>query len=204
MFETLQDRLQQIVQRLTGRGVLSEADVDAALRDVRMALLEADVNFKVAKAFADRVREAAVGRQVLARLAPGQQVVKLVYEELVRLLGGTSHELRFADRPPTIILLVGLHGVGKTATAGKLAARLAKGGRRPLLVATDLRRPAAVTQLQVIGAQAGVPVFALAGQTDPIAVAKAALEEAARRAYDVVIVDSAGRQHVEDSLMAEL
>jgi signal recognition particle subunit SRP54 len=204
MFETLQGRLQQIVQRLIGRGVLSEAEVDAALRDVRMALLEADVNFKVAKAFADRVREAAVGRQVLAHLAPGQQMVKLVYEELVRLLGGTSRELRFADRPPTVILLVGLHGVGKTSTAGKLAARLAKGGRRPLLVATDLRRPAAVTQLQVIGAQAGVPVFALAGQTDPIAVAKAALEEAARRAYDVVIVDSAGRQHVEDTLMAEL
>ncbi len=204
MFETLQSRLQRIVQRLSGRGVLSDADVDAALRDVRMALLEADVNFKVAKAFTDRVRAAAVGRQVLAHLAPGQQVVKLVYEELVRLLGGTSRELRFADRPPTVILLVGVHGVGKTTTAGKLAARMVKGGRRPMLVATDLRRPAAVTQLQVVGAQVGVPVYTRPGETDPIAVARASLGEAARRGYDVVIVDSAGRQQVDDALMAEL
>jgi signal recognition particle subunit SRP54 len=204
MFETLQGRLQQIVQRLSGRGVLSEADVDAALRDVRMALLEADVNFKVAKAFTERVRAAAVGRHVLTHLAPGQQVVKLVYEELVRLLGETSRELRFADRPPTVILLVGVHGVGKTTTAGKLAARLVKGGRRPLLVATDLRRPAAVTQLQVVGSQVGVPVFSRPGDTDPIAVARASLDEAGRRGYDVVIVDSAGRQQVDDVLMAEL
>lgn len=204
MFETLQGRLQQIVQRLSGRGVLSEADVDVALRDVRMALLEADVNFKVAKAFTERVRAAAVGRHVLTHLAPGQQVVKLVYEELVRLLGETSRELRFADRPPTVILLVGVHGVGKTTTAGKLAARLVKGGRRPLLVATDLRRPAAVTQLQVVGSQVGVPVFSRHGETDPIAVARASLDEAGRRGYDVVIVDSAGRQQVDDVLMAEL
>lgn len=204
MFETLQGRLQQIVQRLSGRGVLSEADVDAALRDVRMALLEADVNFKVAKAFTERVRAAAVGRHVLMHLAPGQQVVKLVYEELVRLLGETSRELRFAPRPPTVILLVGVHGVGKTTTAGKLAARLVKGGRRPLLVATDLRRPAAVTQLQVVGSQVGVPVFSRPGETDPIVVARASLDEAGRRGYDVVIVDSAGRQQVDDVLMAEL
>ena len=204
MFETLQSRLQQIVQRLRGRGILSEADVDAALRDVRMALLEADVNFKVAKVFTERVRAAAVGRQVLTHLAPGQQVVKLVYEELVRLLGGTSRELQFADRPPTVILLVGVHGVGKTTTAGKLAARMVKGGRRPLLVATDLRRPAAVTQLQVVGSQIGVPVFSRPEETDPIAVARAALDEAVRRGYDVVIVDSAGRQQVDDALMGEL
>ncbi|HEX4841839.1 MAG TPA: signal recognition particle protein [bacterium] len=204
MFETLQGRLQQIVQRLSGRGVLSEADVDVVLRDVRMALLEADVNFKVAKAFTERVRAAAVGRHVLTHLAPGQQVVKLVYEELVRLLGGTSRELRFADRPPTVILLVGVHGVGKTTTAGKLAARMVKAGRRPLLVATDLRRPAAVTQLQVVGSQSGVPVFSRPGETDPIAVARASLDEAARRGYDVVLVDSAGRQQVDDALMAEL
>lgn len=135
MFEALQGRLQQIVTRLTGRGFLSEADVDAALREVRLALLEADVHFKVAKAFAERVRAAAVGSQVLTHLAPGQQVVKLVYDELVRLLGGTTHDLRLADRPPTVILLAGLHGAGKTTTAGKLAARLAKSGRRSLLVA---------------------------------------------------------------------
>src|SRR2546427_6622311 len=159
MFESLQSRLQQIVQRLAGRGVLSEADVDAALREVRLALLEADVNFKVAQAFVDRVRAAAVGQQVLTHLAPGQQVVKLVYEELVRLLGGTTHALRFADQPPTVILLVGLHGAGKTTTAGKLAMRLRNGGARPLLVATDLPRPAALGQLQVVGQPAGALVF---------------------------------------------
>jgi len=132
VFESLQGRLQQIVQRLAGRGVLSEADVDTALREVRLALLEADVNFKVAKAFVERVRAAAVGQQVLTHLAPGQQVVKLVYEELVRLLGGTTHALRFADQPPTVILLVGLHGAGKTTTAGKLAMRLRSDGPPPL------------------------------------------------------------------------
>ncbi len=204
MFEALQGRLQQIISRLTGRGVLSEADVDAALREVRLALLEADVNFKVAKAFVERVREAAVGTQVLTHLAPGQQVVKVVHDELVRLLGGTARELRLADRPPTVILLVGLHGAGKTTTAGKLALRLLRRGRRPLLVATDLRRAAAVTQLQVVGREAGVPVFARAGETDAIAVATAAVGEAARTGYDVVIIDSAGRQQIDDALMAEL
>jgi len=204
VFESLQSRLQQIVQRLAGRGVLSEADIDAALREVRLALLEADVNFKVATAFVDRVRAAAVGQQVLTHLAPGQQVVKLVYDELVRLLGGTTHALRFADQPPTVILLVGLHGAGKTTTAGKLAMRLLKGGRRPLLVATDLRRPAAIVQLQVVGQQAGVFVFSLPGATDPVAVATAAVGEARRTGHDVIIIDSAGRQHIDDELMAEL
>ncbi len=204
MFETLQGRLQQIVQRLTGRGVLSDADVDAALREVRLALLEADVNFKVAKTFVERVREAAVGRQVLTHLAPGQQVVKVVHDELVRLLGGTARELQLADRPPTVILLVGLHGAGKTTTAGKLALRLLTRGRRPLLVATDLRRPAAVTQLQVVGREAGVPVFARPDESDAVAVATAAVGEARRAGHDVVIIDSAGRQQIDDGLMAEL
>src|SRR5256712_4211852 len=203
VFESLQGRLQQIVQRLAGRGVLSEVDVDAALREVRLALLEADVNFKVAKAFGDRVRAAAVGQQVLTPLAPGQQVVKLVYEELVRLLGGTTRALRFADRPPTVILLVGLHGAGKTTTAGKLAMRLRNGGRRPLLVATDLRRPAAIGQLQVVGQQAGVLVFSLPGATDPGAGATAPVRGARRTGHDVVIIDSAGRQHIDAGLMAE-
>src|SRR2546428_11130880 len=204
MFESLQSRLQQIVQRLAGRGVLSEADVDAALREVRLALLEADVNFKVAKAFVERVRGAAVGQQVLTHLAPGKRVVRLVYDELVRWLGGTTDALRFAVQPPTVILLVGLHGAGKTTTAGKLAMRLLKGGRRPLLVATDLRRPAAIVQLQVVGQQAGVLVFSLPGATDPVAVATAAVGEARRTGQDVVIIDSAGRQHIDDELMAEL
>ena len=204
MFETLQGKLQQIVSRLTGRGVLSDADVDAALRDVRLALLEADVNVKVAKAFVDRVRDAAVGQQLLTQLAPGQQVVKLVHEELVRLLGGTVRALRLTDQPPTVILLVGLHGAGKTTTAGKLAMRLVKGGRRPLLVATDLRRPAAVAQLAAVGQQTGVPVFSRPAATDPVAVATAAIAEAKRHGHDVVIIDSAGRQHIDDELMAEL
>jgi len=190
VFETLQGKLQQIVSRLTGRGVLSDADVDAALRDVRLALLEADVNVKVAKAFADRVRDAAVGQQLLTHLAPGQQVVKLVHQELVRLLGGTVRALRLADQPPTVILLVGLHGAGKTTTAGKLA--------------TDPRRPAAVAQLAAVGQQTGVPVFSRPGATDPVAVATAALAEAKRHGHDVVIIDSAGRQHIDDELMAEL
>lgn len=204
MFEALAGRLQKIITQLTGRGVLSDADVDAALREVRLALLEADVNFKVARTFVERIKAAAVGNEVAKSLAPGQQVVKLVHEELVRLLGGTARELTFADRPPTVIMLAGLHGTGKTTTAGKLAHRLRRRGRRPLLVATDLRRPAAVTQLQVVGAQAEVPVFSLAGATDPVAVAQAAVEEARRQGHDVVIVDSAGRQHIDDELMAEL
>ncbi len=204
MFDTLQRRFQGIIRQLTGRGVLSEADVDDELREVRMALLEADVNFKVAKGFVDRVREATVGQQLLRHLAPGQQIIKLVYDELVRLLGATEHALPLGDRSPTVILLVGLHGVGKTTTAGKLAARLRAQGRRPLLVATDLRRPAAVTQLQVVGQQAGVPVFARPEFSDAVAVAQEAIEEARRRGYDVVIVDSAGRQHINDELMAEL
>ncbi len=204
MFETLQARFQNIITRLTGRGVLSEGDVEAALREVRLALLEADVNFRVAKQFVDRLREAAVGAKITASLSPGQEVVKLVHQELIRLLGGSTREVRFAAVPPTVLLLVGLHGTGKTTTAGKLAYRLRRRGKRPLLVATDLRRPAAVTQLKVVGTQAEVPVFASAGASDPIAVARAALEHAREHGHDVVIVDSAGRQHIDDELMAEL
>jgi signal recognition particle subunit SRP54 len=204
MFEALQSRFQTIIRTLTGRGVLSEADVDAALREVRLALLEADVNFKVAKAFVDRVRAQAIGQEVLKSLSPGHQVIKLVHEELIRLLGGQARDLRFADRPPTIILLAGLHGAGKTTTAGKLAYRLRRRGRRPLLVATDLKRPAAVTQLQTIARQADVPVYAQEGATDAIAVAGAAIDEANRGGHDTVIIDSAGRRHVDDELMAEL
>ncbi len=204
MFETLQNRLQEIFTRLTGRGVLSEADVDAVLREVRLALLEADVNFRVAKEFTDRVRQAAIGAQITKSLSPGQQVVKLVHQELIRLLGGSARELRFAPAPPTVFMLVGLHGTGKTTTAGKLAYRLRRRGRRPLLVATDLRRPAAITQLQVVGHQAEVPVFAQERARDPLTVAQAAVEEARRLGYDVVIIDSAGRQHIDDELMDEL
>jgi signal recognition particle subunit SRP54 len=204
VFEALQSRFQSIIQRLSGRGALSEADVDAAMREVRLALLEADVNFKVAKAFVERVRAQAVGQEVLTSLTPGHQVVKLVHEELIRLLGGQARDLRFADGAPTVILLAGLHGAGKTTTAGKLAYRLRRRGRRPLLVATDLKRPAAVAQLQTVGRQAEVPVYAQEGATDPIAVARGALADADERGYDTVIIDSAGRLHVDEALMAEL
>jgi len=204
MFEALQARFQTIIRTLTGRGVLSEADVDAALREVRLALLEADVNFKVAKTFVDRVRARAVGAEITKSLAPGHEVIKIVHEELTRLLGGPSRELRFAERPPTVVLLAGLHGAGKTTTAGKLAFRLRRRGRQPLLVATDLKRPAAVTQLQVVGRQAGVPVFAQQGATDPLAVARASVAAAQAGGQDTVIIDSAGRLHIDDELMAEL
>jgi signal recognition particle subunit SRP54 len=204
VFEGLQGRLQQILARLTGRGVLTEADVDAALREVRRALLEADVHYQVARAFIERVRAAAVGQQVLQHLAPGHQVVKIVYQELVRLLGGQTRELRLADPPPTVLVLAGLHGSGKTTTAAKLGRWLARRGRRPLLVAADLRRPAAVEQLEVVGRQAGVPVWAVPGATDPRDVALAAVEEARRGDYDVVIVDAAGRPHADTVLMDEL
>jgi signal recognition particle subunit SRP54 len=204
VFEALQSRFQTIIRDLTGRGVLSEADLDAALREVRLALLEADVNFKVAKAFVERVRADAIGVQVTTSLSPGHQIIKIVHDQLIRLLGGHTRDLRFTEHPPTVILLVGLHGTGKTTTAGKLAYRLRKRGRRPLLVATDLKRPAAVTQLQVVGQQVDVPVYAQEGASDPIAVAQAAIAEAQRRGLDTVLIDSAGRQHVDDELMTEL
>ncbi|MDR7523084.1 MAG: signal recognition particle protein [Armatimonadota bacterium] len=211
MFEGLQARLGEIVRKLTGRGTLSAEEVDAALRDVRLALLEADVNFKVARDLVERIRAAAVGQEVWKHLSPGQQVVKIVHEELTRLLGGAAREVRMASRPPTVILLVGLHGVGKTTTAGKLAAWFRRRGRHPLLVAADPKRPAAVRQLQVVGGQVAVPVFAPGDRVpggpeaaDPVGLAQAALGWAVREGCDVVVIDSAGRLHVDDALMAEL
>ncbi|MDR7483016.1 MAG: signal recognition particle protein [Armatimonadota bacterium] len=204
MFEGLQQRLGEIVRRLTGRGVLSAEDVDAALREVRLALLEADVHFKVVRDFTARLREAAVGQEVWKHLNPGQQVVKLVHAELTRLLGGGARELRFAPAPPSVVLLVGLNGVGKTTSAAKLARWLRRRGKMPLLVATDLKRPAAIEQLRVVGAAVGVPVFAQDDALDPLAVARAAVAHAREAGSDVVVVDSAGRQHADEELMAEL
>jgi signal recognition particle subunit SRP54 len=204
MFETLQARLGEIFKKVTGRGVLRPEDVDAVLRDVRLALLEADVHFKVAREFVEGIRQAATGQEVWKHLSPGQQVIKIVHAHLTALLGGAPRPLRAAAQPPTIYLLVGLNGVGKTTTAGKLARWLRARGRTPLLVAIDLQRPAAVAQLQVVGRQVGVPVFALPGAASPIAVARAAVERAPADGHDVVIIDSAGRQHVDEALMAEL
>jgi signal recognition particle subunit SRP54 len=204
MLEGLQARLGEIVRKITGRGALTAADVDATLREVRLALLEADVNFKIVKQFVERIRTAAVGQEVWKHLSPGQQVVKIVHQELTTLLGGPARELRFAPHPPTVILLVGLHGVGKTTTAGKVAGLLRRRGRRPLLVAADLKRPAAVQQLAVVGEAVGVPVMGPDGATDPVALVRAAIDRATADEHDVVIIDSAGRLHIDDDLMAEL
>jgi signal recognition particle subunit SRP54 len=204
MFEQLQTRLGGILNRLRGRGALSEADVEAALREIRLVLLEADVNVKIARDFVARVREAAVGQEVWKSLTPGQQVVQIVHAELVRLLGEAHRALVPAPQPPTVILLAGLHGTGKTTTAGKLAAHLKRRGRAPVLAAADLSRPAAVRQLEIVGERAGVPVVAPTAGEDAVAVARRALEVCRDRAADTLIVDSAGRLHVDEDLVAEL
>jgi signal recognition particle subunit SRP54 len=201
MFDTLTERFSGIFLRLRGKGRLSEADVDAALREVRLALLEADVNVKVTKQFLDRVRERAIGSEVAGSLTPGQQVVKIVHEELVTTLGTESVPL--ATGKPLVILMVGLQGSGKTTTAAKLAARLKGQGRHPLLVAADLQRPAAIDQLETLGRRIGVPVEADRG-AKPAKLVKAALKRAAADGFDAVIVDTAGRLQIDDDLMREL
>lgn len=203
LFEGLASKLQETFRRLRGKGKLTEADVNEAMREIRLALLEADVNYKVVKDFVSRVKERAVGQEVLASLTPGQAVVKIVNDELTALLGGQTARINFAGRPPTVIMMVGLQGSGKTTTAGKLANLLRKQGRRPLLVAADVYRPAAIKQLEVVGNQVGVPVFQL-GQSDPVAIASAGVDKALVDGRDVVIIDTAGRLHVDDDLMAEL
>src|SRR5690606_2156495 len=200
----LSQRLQDAFRRLRGRGKLTEADVDEALRGLRMALLEADVNFRVVKTFIERVRERAVGQEVLRSLTPAQQVIKIVYEELARLMGGQAAHLATAPEPPTVILLCGLQGSGKTTTAAKLAAWLRRNGRRPLLVAADTQRPAAIDQLQVLGRQLDVPVFSRGTEPPPPEIARDGIREARRLGRDVVVVDTAGRLHIDDALMEEL
>jgi len=204
MFESLSEKLQSVFKRLRGKGTLSEQDVNDALREVRLVLLEADVNFRVVKDFIARVRERAVGREVLQSLTPVQQVVKIVREELTDLLGGGEPELKLAPKPPTVIMLAGLHGSGKTTTAAKLANVMRKQGRRPLLVAADVYRPAAIKQLQVLGEQLGIPVFTLGDRQDPVRIGKAAVSSAASNGLDVVILDTAGRLHIDEQMMDEL
>ncbi|MHB0885261.1 MAG: signal recognition particle protein [Bacillota bacterium] len=204
MFENLSERLQETFKRLRGRGKLTPNDVREATREVRLALLEADVNYKVAKDFIDRINERAVGTAVLDSLTPAQQVIKIVNEELTGLMGGTVARLAMAPKPPTVIMVVGLQGSGKTTTAGKLANQLRSGGRRPLLVAADVYRPAAVEQLRVLGRQLDVPVWTGGPGEDPVTIASAGLEQADKQARDVVIIDTAGRLHVDDELMDEL
>ncbi|TMC42778.1 MAG: signal recognition particle protein [Chloroflexi bacterium] len=202
MFDSLTERLDQALKKLTGRGKLSEADVDAGLREVRLALLEADVNYKVVKDFIANIRTRAVGAEVMESLNPGQQLVKIVDEEMVRLLGDRE-PMTYAPSPPTVIVLAGLQGSGKTTTAGKLALFVRREGHRPLLVSTDVRRPAAMEQLEVLAKSINAPAYAPRA-TDPVAIARESPAEARRVNADVIIIDTAGRLQVEPELLAEL
>jgi signal recognition particle subunit SRP54 len=203
MFDSLSGKLESVFKKLRSRGVLKEEDVKEALREVRLALLEADVNFKVVKDFINRVQERAVGQDILGSLTPGQQVVKIVHEELVTLLGGTQAKLHLSPNPPTVIMLVGLQGSGKTTTAGKLAKNFKKDGRRVLLVPADTRRPAAVQQLVTLAKQVGVDAFA-SDEKDPVVICRTAVKQAVSSLYEVVILDTAGRLQIDEPLMEEL
>ena len=204
MFERLSDKLAAVFKKLKGRGVLNEAQVTEALREVRLALLEADVNYKVTKTFIERIRERAVGEEVLRSLTPAQQVIKIVHEELTRLLGGESPKLDFSGRPPVALMLVGLQGSGKTTTAAKLARRLKSQGRQPYLVPADVQRPAAIEQLKRLGADINVDVYPTDPAQNPVDIADAAMDAAHAAGYDTVILDTAGRLHIDHDLMAEL
>lgn len=203
MFQSLSEKLQATFKRLKGKGKLTESDVNEAMREVRMALLEADVNFKVVKEFVAKVKERSIGQEVLESLSPGQQVIKIVNEEMIDLMGGVSSKINIASKPPTVIMLVGLQGAGKTTHGAKLANMLKKQGKRPLLVACDIYRPAAIKQLQVLGEQINVPTFSL-GQENPVKIAQESIQQASNEGQDVVIIDTAGRLHINEELMGEL
>ena len=202
-FESLSDKLQNVFRNLRGKGRLSEADVKAALKEVKMALLEADVSFKVVKQFIKSVEERAVGADVMNSLTPGQQVVKIVHEELIRLMGSETTELKLSGGI-TVLMMMGLQGAGKTTTAAKLAGKLKGRGKRPLLVACDVYRPAAIKQLQVNGEKQGVEVFAMGENQKPVNIAKGAYEYARKNGFNVVILDTAGRLHIDEDMMREL
>jgi signal recognition particle subunit SRP54 len=204
VFEGLSDKLQNIIKKIKGVGRVSEKDVKAMMREVKLALLEADVNFKVVKNFINAVSERAVGLEVLDSLTPGQQVVKIVHEELINLMGGTVSKLTFSPAPPSVYMLVGLQGAGKTTATGKIANYLRKQGKNPLMVACDVYRPAAVKQLQVLGKQLDIPVFEMGTDTSPVVIAKKAIFHAKSMQHDVVIIDTAGRLHIDENLMQEL
>ena len=204
VFENLSEKLQNALGKLKGRGKLSEKDLDIAMREVRLALLEADVNFKVVKDFIKNVKERAIGSEVMESLTPGQQVVKIVNDELTKLMGEKEVKLNFSSSPPTVILMCGLQGAGKTTTTGKLAFNLKKQNKRPLLVACDIYRPAAIKQLEVVGERSGVPVFTMGDKHNPVDIAKAALEHGKKHGNDVIIIDTAGRLHIDEELMDEI
>ena len=203
-FEGLSNRLQEITRKMRGKARITESDLKEMLREVKLALLEADVNYKIVKGFINTIQEKALGQDVLKSLTPGQQVVKIVKDELVELLGGVESKVNFTPNPPTIIMLVGLQGSGKTTTAGKLANLFRKQGKKPLLVACDVYRPAAIKQLQVVGAQLNIPVFSNEQSKDVVHIAKQAINVAISKLNDVIILDTAGRLQIDEQLMQEL
>lgn len=204
MFESISEKLDSVLKKIKGRGLLKEEDIEAAMKEIRLALLEADVNFKVVKDLVEKIRSKAVGKEVLESLTPGQQVVKILNDELCDLLGRTASRISLAANPPTVIMMIGLQGSGKTTTAAKLARYFKKEGRRPLLVACDLQRPAAIDQLIALGRQIDIGVYAATDTKDPVKVARDSLSKAKTDAHDIVIIDTAGRLHIDESLMSEL
>lgn len=203
-FDNLSSKLQDVFKQLRGKGTLTEKDVKSAMREVKLALLEADVNFKVVKDFVKTVTDKAIGDEVFHSLTPGQHVVKIVNEEMINLLGNTNSRLTYSSKGKTVYMMVGLQGAGKTTASAKIAAKLKKEGKKPLLVACDVYRPAAVKQLQVLGKNYDIPVFAIEGSTEPVKIANEAMDYALKNMIDVVILDTAGRLHIDESLMGEL
>ncbi len=204
MFQSLSEKLENAFKKFRNKGKLTEADIKVGMREIKLALLEADVNFKVVKEFINTVSERAVGTEVLESLLPAQQIVKIVNEELTNLMGGTQSKLQIASKPPTVIMMVGLQGAGKTTHAGKLAGLYKKQGKNPLLVACDIYRPAAIKQLQVVGEKLNIPVFTLGDRESPVKIAEEGLKHAIKQGYDMVFIDTAGRLHIDEALMQEL
>jgi signal recognition particle subunit SRP54 len=204
IFSNLAEKLQDTFDKLRGKGKLTDKDVKAALKEVKMALLEADVNYKVVKDFISKIEERAVGKEVMDSLTPGQQVIKIVNEEMQELMGGSREDIAISPEPPTIIMMVGLQGSGKTTSAGKLARKLSKDGKNPLLVAADVYRPAAIRQLQVLGERLDLPVFSMGEDSDPVDIAKGSINYASSHNCDTIILDTAGRLHIDQDMMEEL
>ena len=204
MFQSLSEKLENAFKKFRSKGKLTEADIKAGMREIKLALLEADVNFKVVKDFINTVSERAVGTEVLESLLPGQQIVKIVNEELTNLMGGSQAKLTISSKPPTVIMMVGLQGAGKTTHAGKLAGMYKKQGKNPLLVACDVYRPAAIKQLEIVGEKLGIPVFSMGDKISPVKIAEEGVKYAIQKGYDMVFVDTAGRLHIDEELMKEL
>ncbi len=204
MFQSLSEKLENAFKKFRNKGKLTEADIKAGMREIKLALLEADVNFKVVKEFIATVSERAVGAEVLESLLPAQQIVKIVNEELTALMGGTQAKLQISPKPPTVVMMVGLQGAGKTTHAGKLAGMYKKQGKNPLLVACDVYRPAAIKQLEIVGEKLGIPVFTLGDKESPVKIAAEGLQYAKKKGYDMVFIDTAGRLHIDEELMQEL